>query len=528
MQRQKASSQTRCKNSVKPCGVNLKAVPKFEDRSMNDKTSGQRPLDPFDPEGAGAEAQGANSSAGTGAAKARRQVPRERKEVRSRLQRELRSLARGAGANAINTHAPAPDRSDDARTAPIEVTFTRRRNGGFVGERWVNPPDVFETIAGGVEWIDEEITCDDLEAVAREVKARAATGEWSVSLGSPREGLDPRKPHRHAAEFYDDAPSRLFWLDIDSLRVPRQLGLAENLEAGADYAVSLMPEPFRKAGGIVLRTTRTGSYPGLLHARVVFLLDEPRTLAEMKAVAGGLAALPEFSPKSGHKIIDTGIYTPSRFVFISAPQCARGVLDPGAKAGMFVKPGPPLDLDDAGQALGVDLAQTTIRARAARSPLAANKRLVLDAPEDQRERLLRDLVLSLPNNLDRNGWTGHLHAIRAASGGAPYGRDIALEFSARWLNGVDDPQESGRVYDTLRPDKYGIDYLTGRAVKNVGTPGAGRRRRNRPGPARRARIPAVTRRRAFRDRARGRARARASRSDHRDDERGMGVHQVAP
>jgi hypothetical protein len=378
--------------------------------------------------------------------------------------------ARGANTSTLNAPASPADQSCDSRTAPIKLTFTRRFRGGFIGKRWVSP-DVLETVAGGVEWIDEEVECGDLDGVAREVKARAATGEWSVSLGSPREGLDPLKPHKHTAEYYSDAPSRLFCLDIDRLRVPRQLGLADKLEEAADYVVSLMPEPFKKAARLVLRTARTGSYLGLLWARIVFLLEEPRTLAEMKAVARGLTNLPEFRPKPGSKPIDMGLYTLAHHIFISAPQCAPGVPDPGAKAAMFVKPGPPLDLDEAAKALGADLAQTTVRARTAGSPQAGSERRLLDVPEDQRERLLRDLVMALPNDLSRDEWIGCLHAIHGASGGAPYGRDIALEFSARWSGGVDDPHESARVYDTLPAGEKGIDYLTGWAVR-VGTPAA--------------------------------------------------------
>jgi hypothetical protein len=493
MQRQKkASARRAAKHSVKPCGVNLKAVPKFEDRALNGFPA--NPIDPADVADASAEARGARNQRqrdrkSKRSADARRERERKRSSgadasaeargpsmsasastVQARGATASPSAAQARGASALNAHASPPDQPAGAPTTSIKATFTRRLNGGFLGKRWVNPPDVFETIAQGVEWIDEEIACDDLDGVARAVEAHAATGEWSVSLGSPREGLDPLKPHSHAAEFYDDVPAWLFWLDIDGLRAPRQLGLAGKLEEGADHAVSLMPEPFRKAGRLALRTTRTGSYPGLLHVRIVFLLDEPRTLAEMKAVAKGLTTLPEFSPKSGHRIIDTGIYTPGRFVFINTPQCAPGVLDPGAKAGMLVKPGAPLDLNEAGHALGVDLARAAGRTRAAGSPPACERRL-LDAPEDQRERLLSALVLALPNDLDRNGWIGHLHAIQGASGGAPYGRDIALEFSARWLNGADDPRASALAYDTLSPGENGIDYLVKRAVR-VGAPEA--------------------------------------------------------
>jgi hypothetical protein len=369
----------------------------------------------------------------------------------------------------LNAHAPPLDQSKgDKQTAPIELTFTRRLEGGFVGKRWVSP-DLLETVVGGVEWIDEKIICDNLDGVAREVEARAATGEWSVSLGSPRQGLDPQEAHRHAAEFYADIPAWLFWLDIDRLRVPRRLSHADKLDEAADYVVSLMPEPFRNAGRIVLRTARTGEYPGLLSARVVFLLDEPRSLPEMKAVAKGLAALPEFGRKD-HVVIDTGLYTPGHHVFISAPQCAPGVPDPGAKAGMFVKPGPPLDLDEAGHALGVDPGRTAARARTA-GMQAGDERRALDVPGDQREGLLRNLVMTLPNDLERSKWIGCLHAIHGASGGAPYGRDIALEFSARWSSGDDDPQASALAYDTLPPGEKGIDYLTGWAT-NLGTPEA--------------------------------------------------------
>jgi hypothetical protein len=376
-----------------------------------------------------------------------------------------------------NRRSALPDQSPSQRPCPIKVTFTRRAERGFIGKRWVSK-GALEVVAEGVEWIDEEIERDDLAGVAREVKARGATGEWSVSLGCPAPGLDPLKPHRHAAEFYTDAPSRLFWLDIDCLRTSGTLGIADKLADAANYVVSLMPEEFRKVERFVMRTAKTGSNPHSISVRIVFLLDQPRMLAEMKAVAKGLAALSAFSRKSkaDHKVIDTGLYAPGHHVFISAPQCAPGVTDPGATARMFRRDGVVLDLAAAATSLSVNLARAARRAKSAAGPGApvADQSRLLDVPEDRREGLLRALVAALPNDLaddDRNGWIGHLHAIHGACGGAPYGREIALDFSARWSNGVDDPAASARAYDTLPQGEKGADYLIGRAV-NVGPPGA--------------------------------------------------------
>jgi hypothetical protein len=289
--------------------------------------------------------------------------------------------------------------------------------------------------------------------------------------------------HAHKAQFYKDTGSRLFWVDLDDLPVPIGLGRADRFAEGVAYVVSLLPEAFRDAARIAFRTTSTGSHPDHFSGRIAFVLSAPLKLDAMRALAEGIAALTGFEVTAEERekreaeglraeVIDLGIYTLGKFLFIAPPECEDGVLDPGAPASdIWIVDAEPLDPVEAAKALGVDL-QAARPARSVRRTLehGAGADLyagrVLDVPEPERFLLILALVRALPNKLDRNGWIGAGIAIEGACGGADYGFEIFDEFSQRWEDGADDPGENRRVWDTLPANgENGINYLTGWAIK---------------------------------------------------------------
>lgn len=190
----------------------------------------------------------------------------------------------------------AQNAQDTNEPSPVEITFTRRENPSFVGKRRIMEAgkQKLVTEAGGFRWIDKIMRHTDLESLAKDLKARAASGNWAITLGTPNR-LGGNTPHEHSACFYEDTGSLVFWLDLDDLHVPDEMGSAENFPQGVRYAISLLPEPFQDAGWITIRTASTGSNPDYFSGRMGFYLSEPLKLHEMQALAAAIAALDRFN-----------------------------------------------------------------------------------------------------------------------------------------------------------------------------------------------------------------------------------------
>jgi biotin operon repressor len=81
-------------------------------------------------------------------------------------------------------------------------------------------------------------------------------------------------------------------------------------------------------------------------------------------------------------------------------------------------------------------------------------------PHDQAPDIarVRQAVACIPNDgKDREAYVGRAHMIRGAVG--EDGKDIFLEWAARWKDGPVDPVEDERVWDTLPPSRLGWDEL---------------------------------------------------------------------
>ena len=171
--------------------------------------------------------------------------------------------------------SPSPGGPD-----PIFLTLTARKSGGFIGKKLLGSG--IETCCGGVDFVDEVVVRPDFSAVERVIRERAKTGRWSISLGAPVR--KPSGPHKHEAVDYHDAPTRLFFVDVDGF-FGKGLGRAHKFGDAARRVLSGMGAAFQGVTCLTLRTTRTGSDPNRIFMRFLFLLQEPATLVQMGAVA---------------------------------------------------------------------------------------------------------------------------------------------------------------------------------------------------------------------------------------------------
>jgi hypothetical protein len=326
------------------------------------------------------------------------------------------------------------------------------------------------------QFIFESTEYSDLRSYGSDYVRRLKQGCYALVAGELDPALDPAKSHPRNSRTIRDFPRSTLTFDFDGLECEgRRLDTPEAFEKEAPaVALARLPKPFRDAGHLILATSATGlprnskgaPAEGRAWFRMVFHLSRPLTCAEGKRVAETLAKL------TGLKCIDPALYSPPQWEFVARPQFLPNESDPVEQPVLLVA-GPPLDVDALFRELGLepDGAQAVADAITASNCTESCTTRLLNVPENLREPLLRQLVAALPNDLDRAAWVGHAHAIEGASGGAPCGRDIWRELSSRWENGVDDPAEDERVWDTLRDGRNGIDYLIGRAV-NLGTPEA--------------------------------------------------------
>jgi hypothetical protein len=148
----------------------------------------------------------------------------------------------GPGANGENRAAPrephtgsgadtktkTETRAKTQQGAPLSLTFTRRKRGGFIGKRLLSGRKI-ETLCAGTDFIDETVACTDFGQLAAAISERAHSGEWAISLGTP--ARNPSGPHRHEAADYIDAPARLFFIDFDGV-FAKGLGRADKFEEG--------------------------------------------------------------------------------------------------------------------------------------------------------------------------------------------------------------------------------------------------------------------------------------------------------
>jgi hypothetical protein len=362
--------------------------------------------------------------------------------------------------------ARAKASSTGRKPDPIFLTFTGRKSGGFIGKKLLGNGLII-ACCEGVDFVDEVVACRDFSAVQQAIRERAKTGRWSISLGAPVR--KPSGPHKHEAVDYHDAPTRLFFVDVDGF-FGKGLGRANEFDHAARYVRSRMGAAFQGVTCLALRTTRTGSNPHRIFMRFLFLLREPATLVQIGAVVEAMKTVAGFQPYDVNwklkKVIDPSLYKEGHFVFIASPECENGVRDPASSIEPLLFKGEPLDLTAAAKALGVDLATAT-RKRASARHKSANggadeRRASPFAPGPRNQELLTALVNAIPNDgkfnaRERSGagegegsYIGMGHAIWGACSTEPpaFGEGLWTEWTGRW-DWDGNPEEDRRVWSTL-------------------------------------------------------------------------------
>lgn len=136
---------------------------------------------------------------------------------------------------------------------------------------------------------------------------------------------------------------------------------------------------------------------------------------------------------------------------------------------------PPLD--QPGARLLLDQLADTLRALGCTGVVVAGSEAPL-APEDDAaalarrvgrsgpaeagdEATVRALLDLIPNDvsMDYDAWIAVCAAIRGASGGADWGRDLWHDWSSRWTEGPNEPEDLDRKWRSMRDPVLGLGYL---------------------------------------------------------------------
>ena len=391
------------------------------------------------------------------------------------------------------------DRMDAADTAAehgkadkIEVTWAvtaldpaKRLRIGKIwapeGKKWL--------VADGVKrqaYVFELMRYPDLEAFSVDLESRMLAGVFALVAGRLKRlpGLDPLQAHPRSGGNFADDPSWLFQLDFDGLAAAnsRRIDRPEDFGAVALHeALRRLPAAFEKVDCVVYATSSSGlpfnakgePANGRARFRVVFWLSRPVTFAEQGLFTQALKQLP------GLDCLDESIFVLPQFSFVARPKFPNGMADPIETPVMMHKGDRRcLDVDILLTEIDVEPASKG-RSGTRGTPARAEDRRLDVAPE-LRVPLMRRAVAAIVNDLNRIDWVHFAHAIDGALDRDPAGRDIFLEFSARWEAEADpyedfdqvgeadqpegweepDPEEEAeRVWDTLGEGRAGFGYL---------------------------------------------------------------------
>lgn len=178
--------------------------------------------------------------------------------------------------------------------------------------------------------------------------------------------------------------------------------------------------------------------------RIILFLDRPWLVADYPsadhAERAWKAAIRKIASDLGFKI-DESCFDLARCYF--EPRHP-----PGTTPRVRYVRGKPIDTRKLFSA--IDDASTSTASTHCYAPSSARQK-VFDGDLD----ILRSAVMAIKNDErfdDRNEWIKVLGAIHFETDGSPDGLEIALEWSETWEGGSDDPDETERVWNSLRRD----------------------------------------------------------------------------
>ncbi|KWT67501.1 hypothetical protein APY04_1860 [Hyphomicrobium sulfonivorans] len=115
---------------------------------------------------------------------------------------------------------------------------------------------------------------------------------------------------KRSTDFYKDAPSRLFAVDVDDLECDD----VEDVAAAIENCLHKHAPELHDCGHIWQHTGSSGLPGKGVRVRLWFLLEEPRTLAAMRSFVQSV------NQRAGSEVFDLKIYSPEHLIFTSAPQ----------------------------------------------------------------------------------------------------------------------------------------------------------------------------------------------------------------
>jgi hypothetical protein len=328
----------------------------------------------------------------------------------------------------------------------------------------------------------------DLEAFAADLTARMQAGCFAPVAGRLKllsQTMDRDEAYSREGKNFADLKSWLLTLDFDGLA---SMDARARLDRPEDFGDAVLaeihkrlPPAFKSADCLLVATASTGTpfnskgepANGRARFRAIFLLSRPLFFAEQKQIVSALRERP------GLDCLDLMIYSVRQFTFVARPKFPAGMPDPIQTPVLLYKDGQRrVDVDMLLTETDVELATPKGRSGTRGTPVGAEERR-LDVTPELRVPLVSQAVEAIVNDLNRVDWVHFAHAVDGAVGGDPAGRDIFLEFSARWGEegdpyeeeigwvGEGDPgaetdpeEEAERVWDTRgEKGRAGFGYL---------------------------------------------------------------------
>jgi hypothetical protein len=365
------------------------------------------------------------------------------------------------------------DRMDAADTAAehgkadkIEVTWAvtaldpaKRLRIGKIwapeGKKWL--------VADGVKrqaYVFELMRYPDLEAFSVDLESRMLAGVSAIVAGHLKRlpELDPLRAHPRMGNNFADDPSWLFQLDFDGLAAVNSKPIDRPEDFGAIVlreALRRLPAAFEKVDCVIYATSSSGlpfnakgePSGGRARFRVVFWLSRPVTFAEQGLFTQALKQLP------GLDCLDESIFVLPQFSFVARPEFPDWMTDPIETPVMMHKGDRRcLDVDILLTEIDVEPASKG-RSGTRGTPARAEDRR-LDVAHELRVPLVRRAVAAIVNDLNRIDWVHFAHAIDGALARDPAGRDIFLEFSARWEGEADPYEDFDQVGEADQPEGW--------------------------------------------------------------------------
>ena len=344
--------------------------------------------------------------------------------------------------------------------ASIAVTWASTPSQERLGKIWKPECEGEWPVTDGVKhksYVFEHPHYPDFEAFAAGLGNRLRAGAYAMVAGRPknlREG-DPPRTRRRTGKNFSDLPCRLLVLDFDGL-APVSPG--KRLDRPEDFGDAVLaeirqrlPPAFKSVDCLLVATSSTGlpvnakgkPANGCARFRAIFLLSRPLFFAAQKQIVIALKKLP------GLDCLDLAIYSVPQFSFIARPIFPPGMDDPIAKPVIPCKGGQSqIDVDLLTE-IDVEPASPMGR-RTDGTPVRAEDRRLSVAP-GLRVPLVSQAVEAIVNDLDRVDWVHMAHAIDGSVDGDPEGRNIFLEFSARWEGEADPYEDFDQVGEADQP-----------------------------------------------------------------------------